>query len=678
MLDHTIVSANTGGDVVSSITTNSFTSQGRNLIGNGNATGDFTQIGDQTGVTNPKLSPLGYFGGPTMTMHPLIGSPAIDAGGTTNPGGTDQRGFPRFVDGDGSGMAQLDIGAVETWPRARSLITPDHPVTTAADEDNGSILPGFGTGTSLREAVKYAPNFAPNNFVVTFAPGLAGQTITLGGSELLLDKNFFLDASNLSGGVTISGNNASRVFDIASGATVAMHGLVITGGRAADGANGPGGGGQRGGGIYNDGSLSLFSCAITNCRSGNGGTSVQIGGIGGDGGGIFNLQRLSLHACSVTGNVTGSGGNGGIGSGVGGSGGGIGHAGFNATLTLTDCTITGNRTGDGGTGSRGGDGGGISSGSSLRLVASTVSGNRTGSGSSGTGDGGGLDLFGAATLQASTISGNQAREGGGINLLAKGLLLDHCTVAGNSSTGRGGGIGNSPFGFAFTLRHTIIAGNIAADMPDISSAPTVMCPVVSFIGDTAAVSITGTAPLTGNALLAPLGDYGGPTQTMLPLPGSQVINNATGSTATTDQRGLPRDADPDLGAVEAQPALSGFIDTDSDGMDDRLEPLYGFIVGVQDGQLDADGDGSTNAAELANKTGPRDPSSLLKMLSISKTGDNVTFTWTSFPGLGYTAQFGNTLSFGGNVFVGTATGMTTTQTIGPVTGNPIFLRIRRD
>ena len=53
------------------------------------------------------LSPLGDFGGPTQTMPPMLGSPAIDAAGSMNPGGTDQRGFPRFVDG------ALDIGAVE-------------------------------------------------------------------------------------------------------------------------------------------------------------------------------------------------------------------------------------------------------------------------------------------------------------------------------------------------------------------------------------------------------------------------------------------------------------------------------------------------------------------------------------------------------------------------------------
>ena len=56
---------------------------------------------------DPQLSDLGDFGGPTQTMLPLSGSPAIDAGSTSDPGGSDQRGFPRFVNG------AVDIGAVE-------------------------------------------------------------------------------------------------------------------------------------------------------------------------------------------------------------------------------------------------------------------------------------------------------------------------------------------------------------------------------------------------------------------------------------------------------------------------------------------------------------------------------------------------------------------------------------
>lgn len=168
---------------------------------------------------------------------------------------------------------------------------------------------------------------------------------------------------------------------------------------------------------------------------------------------------------------------------------------------------------------------------------------------------------------------------------------------------------------------------------------------------------------------------------MLPAPTSPAINAATGSTATTDQRGLPMNGTPDLGAVEYQAELSGFTDADSDGMDDRLEPRYGFVVGVQDGALDQDGDGQTNAQELGNRTGPRDPNSLLKITSITRTGSDVTFTYTTFPGLSYTIETGPDLTFDGSSFtpVSPPTGFTRTNGLTISTSEPrYFFRIRRN
>ena len=57
-----------------------------------------------------------------------------------------------------------------------------------------------------------------------------------------------------------------------------------------------------------------------------------------------------------------------------------------------------------------------------------------------------------------------------------------------------------------------------------------------------------------NPLLAPLGNYGGPTQTMALLPGSPAINAGTNGPGipTTDQRGLGRVGAVDIGAFESQ------------------------------------------------------------------------------------------------------------------------------
>ena len=60
--------------------------------------------------TDPKLGPLGDYGGPTLTMALLSGSPAIDGGNTATAPATDQRGRSRPY-----GTA-ADIGAFESSP----------------------------------------------------------------------------------------------------------------------------------------------------------------------------------------------------------------------------------------------------------------------------------------------------------------------------------------------------------------------------------------------------------------------------------------------------------------------------------------------------------------------------------------------------------------------------------
>jgi len=84
---------------------------------------------------NPLLAPLGNYGGPTLTMPPLHGSLAIDAGldSVTNFLATDQRGYPRR-----SG-AHVDIGAVE----AQAVSVANAPVLKSAAIQGGAFSFSF-------------------------------------------------------------------------------------------------------------------------------------------------------------------------------------------------------------------------------------------------------------------------------------------------------------------------------------------------------------------------------------------------------------------------------------------------------------------------------------------------------------------------------------------------------
>ena len=109
LLDNSIVSANNVNGAFDDISGPVLKTSANNLIGIGGGLTNGVN-GNKTGVTNPKLAVLGNYGGPTQTMPPLIGSPAIDAGNNALvPAGvtTDQRGFNRIVGG------KVDIGAVE-------------------------------------------------------------------------------------------------------------------------------------------------------------------------------------------------------------------------------------------------------------------------------------------------------------------------------------------------------------------------------------------------------------------------------------------------------------------------------------------------------------------------------------------------------------------------------------
>jgi hypothetical protein len=195
------------------------------------------------------------------------------------------------------------------------------------------------------------------------------------------------------------------------------------------------------------------------------------------------------------------------------------------TLNLVGCTISNNSST------------GISNSGTLKLINCTVAQNTT------TDTGGGITNTGVLTLRNSTVAGNFASAGGGgISTTAGSVVLYNSIVAGNTKTD--------------SFFHTPTAGDILGSV--IGS--------FNFIGTGGSGGLVNSVDynMVGvpQTFLAPLGDYGGPTQTMALLPGALELNTGSialaidpsGQQLTTDQRGRTRVAysSVDLGAYEAQ------------------------------------------------------------------------------------------------------------------------------
>jgi hypothetical protein len=195
-------------------------------------------------------------------------------------------------------------------------------------------------------------------------------------------------------------------------------------------------------------------------------------------------------------------------------------------------------------GSTGTSGGGINNGGTLSVAGSTISGNSVNGGF-----GGGIANTGTLTLSNTTISGNSASTGQGSGIFNAGTLtVTNSTIAQNSAAGGvGGGIMN--VSGTLTVTDSTISGNSSAGGGGIYGVGTTVNLANSIVsGNSADADIDGSFTNNGGNLvgasainLAPLGNYGGPMQTLIPLPGSPAICDINPSVATgNDQRGLSR------------------------------------------------------------------------------------------------------------------------------------------
>jgi hypothetical protein len=235
-LQDTIVAGNRGQDI------NGYSSQTHCLIG-----------GD------PRLAPLGFYGGPTPTMPLLPGSPARGAGDPASAGTTDQRGLPRRPG------EPIDIGAFQTQP-------DPFVVTTLAD-------PGRLSGSlSLREAVALA-NVLPGDDTVSFADDLGGGAVLLTAGQLELSGSGGLEAIDGAGRFTLDGNASTRLVQVDPGTRAALRGLALVNGNAGAGA-----------GVHNRGTLAIADC-------------VLYGNTGYAGGAVLNQGDLTVWGSTLAFNV---------------------------------------------------------------------------------------------------------------------------------------------------------------------------------------------------------------------------------------------------------------------------------------------------------------------------------------------------------------------------------------
>ena len=540
-LGNSIVAKNTGAlnDV-----RGTFVSQGYNLIGissgDGLANGmNHDQVGLPGAAINPLLGPLANNGGATRTHAPLVGSPAIDAGNSSQL--TDQRGQARPVDDpnvtNAAGGNATDIGAYETNPiQVNSIIDAD-------DGQCGAL--GTGNGCTLREAV-IAANAATSSFSdITFAPALTSA------GPVTIDLLIPLPA--LSANLNIQGTGSSlltvrrstagatpdfRIFTINAGKVVNISGLTITNGDQ--------------GGIRNEkGTLAINNCVVT----ANSGAA-----------GVFNNGgTLTVNDSTVSNNTAG----------------GIDNEavfpvppnpGFPAFLTVNNSTISANSS----TGLFGGIQN-LTASSSPPAIAiitnSTISGNSVTS----TAGVGGIHNI-------AIVGGNPT------------VVVTNSTVYGNSSNGSSGtgGISNNTTSCVgactriIRLRNTIVVGNLlnGSSPSDISGAVDLNS-LSNLIGTGGSGGLAngnnGNQVGVADAKLGPLTNNGGPTQTHALLPNSPafdagdpcVVNvthcsESNTSRILTDQRGLARNVDGpdantslmvDIGAFEAQRQLADLPDS---------------------------------------------------------------------------------------------------------------------
>lgn len=399
-------------------------------------------------------------------------------------------------------------------------------------------------------------------------------------SPIVVTQDVVVDATGRN--VILSGNFATRLFEVRPAGRLVLSNLTLADGRA-----------RAGGAVYNEGHLAVHGCAVSNCWV-NGleaaPTHASPGpGSPGEGGAIWNAGVTRVSDCRFERNFAHGGGGpiaqpapgGGVTFSPGayaGTGGGIHNLG---QLTIERSLFT-NNAAVGGRGNApiptlglpagaGGDGRGGAvynlGTASVRSSAYTRNTAYFGEGTApadvGGASGGAFFSDGAIQITNTTIADNEVAgvPGAGGALCIKGGTADlaFVTLAYNYATGGPAG-GTSRGAALYTatnattrLTHTIVAYR----RPFTTPPPNVEGPILDLgynLGTDTNEVFTGIGSRNGvDPRLSPWGDHGGPTPTLALLDGSPAVDaGAADGLAVDDQRGLSRPfgARHDLGAVE--------------------------------------------------------------------------------------------------------------------------------
>jgi parallel beta helix pectate lyase-like protein len=426
------------------------------------------------------------------------------------------------------------LGAGATLGMAGIAHADAYTVGTANDTSSVGDCASDNTDCSLRQAITLA-NANMGADTIGFHTGLSG-TLTLGSDLPTITDPVTIQGPGASA-FTISGNDAHRIFDLnpgTAGDPVAISGLTLLGGDPTS----SGVDSDSGGGILNEtADLSLSDAVLTGNTSSRLGAAIYSGF--GDTPTTGHLARLKVTRSTISGNTTP-----------------VDTFAFGGTVYFNY------------------GGGGI--------YDSTVSGNNTADAGAGVSI---FEMQAPVTIENSTIANNHIADGaadgygGGIYIHANysGITISNTTIAGNSGVFGGGIMDNGADNdTAPVLQNTIVAGNTAANGPDLFNAHvTAFDAAFSLFGNTAGGTVNST--VSGSNLFAvdpklgSLANNGGPTQTMAPLAGSAAIDKGSRFGLNTDQRALTRPIDladyknstaagadgSDIGAVELQTSPGG-------------------------------------------------------------------------------------------------------------------------